>query len=159
MISRNSMLLSLSGAIAVSLSAIISSFAATSPVGYESLPQFKAGDVLSAGLLNSNHHRVLDETSPDGQFLRFELETNNGTEMLTSVALLKIRVHEATAIADASNAIIEKTNGLASGALTRPTDLDSISPSQADKYSDMDSQLYSSQIRLSGKKKMRLRQP
>ena len=69
---------------------------------YEASPGLQASDVLSPRLLRSESHRVHDEIGYDGHFIQFSLETDHGIDSVTSKALLRIRVHEAAAIGQAS---------------------------------------------------------
>lgn len=141
------------GLLAACLAVMSGGLAATKVLNYESPPMLKAKDVLSARLLRSENHRVLDEIRYDSHFFQFELEANDGTEPVTSKALLKIRVHEAEAVAAASNAMLHQTEELASGAGTQPSERDYMSAGSSDDRGDLDGGVPFSQLRFSGKKK------
>ncbi|MCW8964139.1 MAG: hypothetical protein OQL16_10095 [Gammaproteobacteria bacterium] len=115
-------------------------------------PKLAASDVLSARLLSSENHRVLDEIQYDGQYFQFELETDYGTETVTSRALLKLRIHEAIAIAQASRAIHQnaREKKLNKSAFTRQFDQSNLAGD------DPGAKVEYPQFRFTGKKKKSL---
>ena len=141
------------GLLAAYLAVMSGGLAATTTLNYESPPTLMARDVLSAWLLRSENHRVLDEIQYEGYFFQFELEVDDGTELVTSKALLKIRVHEAAAVAEASNAMLLQTKVPASGSGTQPSEQDYMSARSSSARGDLVGEVPFSQIRLSGKKK------
>lgn len=147
------------GVLVMCLTFMSGDLAATAAANYEMPPGLRAGEVLSAGLLRSPNHQVLDEIKYAGYLFQFELETDYGTEVVTSKALLKIRVHEATVIAEASNAMPRRTEALESGVVSQPGDRGYLAARPADSRSDVDGGVQYSQIKLTGKKKTRPRQP
>ncbi len=71
---------------------------------YEPPPTVNAADILPPEELQSGAHRALDEVQTRNQRFNFELETDFGNYRVASLALLKIRVHEARTLAQAMNA-------------------------------------------------------
>jgi hypothetical protein len=147
------------GLLAVSLAVVTGDLAAATAADYETPPVLGAGDVLSDGLLRSTNHQVLDEIHYDGYLFQFELETDYGSEVVTSKALLKIRVHEATVIAAASTALLQRTKLTESGMAGQPGGRDYLSARSADPRDDLGGEVQFSQIKLSGKKKTSPKQP
>ena len=98
-----------SGLLAACLACMPAGVVAATDLNYESPPILMAQDVLSVRLLRSDTHRVLDEIRYDGHFFRFVLESGDSTDPVISKALLKIRIHEAEAIAAASSAMLRQT--------------------------------------------------
>ncbi len=85
--------------------ALITAFALSAPcpaaTPYEEPPVVYAGDILPASLLQSSSHRVLDDVDLEGPFLRFRVESDLGSYQVTSLALLRERVHEISTLAQA----------------------------------------------------------
>ncbi len=71
---------------------------------YEAAPAVNAADILPPEELQSGSHRVLDDVQAKDRRFGFELETDFGNYRVESLALLKIRVHEARTLAQAMNA-------------------------------------------------------
>ena len=141
-----------SGLLAACLACMPAGVVAATDLNYESPPILMAQDVLSVRLLRSDTHRVLDEIRYDGHFFRFELESGDSTDPVISKALLKIRIHEAEAIAAASSAMLRQTEMLASGTAAQSTDRGYSSAGTPGGRGALDDGVPFSQIRLSGKK-------
>lgn len=156
---RNLLVLHVLPGLLLACLSVASALAGTTVLNYEAPPGLRAGEVLSTGLLRSGNHRVGDEIEYADYLLQFELETDYGSEAVISKALLKIRVHEAAIIAEASNAMQQLTKARDAGIAGQVDDRDYLSARQADPRNDLDAGIQYSQIRLSGKKKTGPGQP
>lgn len=87
---------------------------------YELQSALSASDVLPTSLVRSEYHRVLDDIDYDGFFIQFNIETDNGIETVKSRPLLKIRIHEAQAIAEVNNGLQRQSNLAKSSKENRP---------------------------------------
>ena len=76
---------------------------------YEDPPVFSASEVLPAELLKGTHHKVGDSVTVVRYGYQFELETESGTQVVWSKALLQRRIQEAEAIAERNEAASENS--------------------------------------------------
>ena len=97
------------GLLKLSFAIVPTGFAAAPAVMYEPPPTLAAKDMLPTALLQSEYYRVLDDVRYRGYLLEFELETDRATEVVISVPLLKIRMHEATVLAEAAGISIQES--------------------------------------------------
>lgn len=73
--------------------------AADAMAPFEATPVVSAADLLPRPLLNSPYHRVRSEVELAGGLAHFQVDSDFGTDRVTSVALLLGRIHEINTLA------------------------------------------------------------
>lgn len=62
--------------------------------GFEQPPTLRASTILPDALQKTTHHTVADPVPTDGHFYHFDVKSHYGRYNVTSLEMLKIRVHE-----------------------------------------------------------------
>lgn len=85
----------------VALSAMLATASKAGSVNYEAPPVFPANELLSRDLLQSQHHQIQGDVTTVGNLYQFDVESDVGYYQITSLAMLRIRVHEISVVSQA----------------------------------------------------------
>ncbi len=70
-------------------------------LAYERPPRVDAANILPGNMRQSGHHRLSNDVGMVGNFYRFTVDSDFGAYHVTSLALLKIRIHEIRTLSQA----------------------------------------------------------